>query len=497
MRLVCLVSLLATTSAIKDTKIRTRAIDYGSIPTTVDYVPPGGFPDTTWSDPSNWVEIDVTENSLPADDDSIDASVAIAAILDTVSISSRRVLVFPAGIYYFNSTLKIRSSNVILRGAGLSKTTFLITANGSADAEIRFDGSWAAEGRPVNGSVSPGATSVNVSDASDIEVGQVVQLYLKAGRQAWGTFIESQLLLVKSVSGNRLTFDFPVGLTYSEEKEPYLRPMNALFNVGVEGIRIERVYEPEAQDVSNVAFRMASNTFYTDNHSINSGRSHVDIALVLGMVVERNYVHGFYINKGGYGYGFNVHLSTGVRVTDNKSWDLRHHILLQQGANHNVISYNSIEEPWQSYNDMAFHASYAYFNLIEGNIFYEGYADNSHDNADQVDLHATGPGNVWLRNKVQNCIFSANNETQKQTAVGNVIYDKMISVGESHFTGANYLAGDTQWGNLSSGAVIPASLYSVETPSFFGSSAYPPFGFQVDGWGHSNTVPAGNRTRPS
>lgn len=143
MRLVCLVSLLATTSATKDTKIRTRAIDYGSIPTTgaypllpicvfspahiqssVDYVPPGGFPDTTWSDPSNWgetilqwlqtedfiasaVEIDVTENSLPADDDSIDASVAIAAILDTVSISSRRVLVFPAGIYYFNSTLKI------------------------------------------------------------------------------------------------------------------------------------------------------------------------------------------------------------------------------------------------------------------------------------------------------------------------------------------------------------------------------------------------------
>ncbi len=60
----------------------------------------------------------------------------------------------------------------------------------------------------------------------------MVQLYLKAGRQAWGTFIESQLLLVKSVSGNRLTFDFPVGLTYSEEKEPYLRPMDALFNVG-------------------------------------------------------------------------------------------------------------------------------------------------------------------------------------------------------------------------------------------------------------------------
>ncbi|KAK0497827.1 pectin lyase fold/virulence factor [Armillaria luteobubalina] len=457
MRLVCLVSLLATASAINDTEIRTRAIDYGSIPTTGDYVPPGGFPDTTWSDPSDWVEIDVTDNGLPADDDSIDASVVIANILNTVSTSSRRVLVFPAGIYYFNSTLKIQSSDVILRGAGLSKTTFLITANGSADAEIRFDGSWAAEGRPVNGSVSPGATSVNVSDASDIKAGQVVQLYLNAGRQA-------------------LTFDFPVGLTYSEEKKPHVRPMNALFNVGVEGIRIERVNEPEAQDVNNIAFRMASNVFYTDNHSINSGRSHADIALVLGMVVERNYVHGFYINKGGYGYGFNVHLSTGVRVTDNKTWDLRHHILLQQGANHNVISYNAIEEPWQSYNDMAFHASYAYFNLIEGNVFYEGYADNSHDDADQVDLHATGPGNTWLRNKVQNCIFSANNETQKQTAVGNVIYDKMISVGESHFTGANYLAGHTQWGNLSSSAVIPASLYSAETPSFFGSSAYPPFG---------------------
>ncbi len=53
------------------------------------------------------VEIDVTENSLPADDDSIDASVVITDILDTVSTSSRRMLVFPAGIYYFNSTLKI------------------------------------------------------------------------------------------------------------------------------------------------------------------------------------------------------------------------------------------------------------------------------------------------------------------------------------------------------------------------------------------------------
>ncbi|KAK0463054.1 pectin lyase fold/virulence factor [Desarmillaria tabescens] len=389
MRLVCLVSLLATAAAstIKHAKIRTRAIDdYGNIPTTSDYVPPGGFPDTTWSDPSDWVEIDVTKNSLPVDYDSIDASVAIADILDTVSTSSRRVLVFPAGTYYFNSTLKIRSSDVILRGAGLSKTTFLITANGSANAEIRFDGSWTAEGRPVDGSVSPGATSVNVSDASDIEVGQMVQLYLNAGRQAWGTFIESQLLLVKSVSGNRLTFDFPVDLTYSEKKEPYIRPIDALFNVGglhIEGVRIERVNEPAAQDVSNVAFRMASNVFDTDNHSINSGRSHADIALVLGMVVERNYAHGFYINKGGYGYGFNVHLSTGVRVTDNKTWDLRHHILLQQGANHNVISYNAIEEPWQSYNDMAFHASYAYFNLIEGNTFYEDCADNSHDNADQ------------------------------------------------------------------------------------------------------------------
>ncbi|KAK0213565.1 hypothetical protein IW262DRAFT_1466877 [Armillaria fumosa] len=464
MRLVCLVSLLATASAIKDTKIRTRGIDYSNIPTTGDYVPPGGFPDTTWDLIVSAVEIDVTDNSLPADDDSIDASVVIADILDTGSTSSRHMLVFPAGIYYFNSTLKIQSSDVILRGAGLSKTTFLITANGSVDAEIRFDGSWAAEGRPVNGSVSPGATSVNVSDASDIKVGQVVQLYLNAGRQAWGTFIESQLLLVKSVSGNRLAFDFPVGLTYSEEKEP---SKHMVFIV--EGIRIERVNEPEAQDVSNVASRIASNVFYTDNHSINSGRSHADIALVLGMVVERNYVHGFYINKGGYGYGFNVHLSTGLRVTDNKTWDLRHHILLQQGANHN----RNLGSPTTTWRSMPHDA---YFNLIEGNIFYEGYADNSHDDADQVDLHATGPGNVWLRNKVQNCIFSANNETQKQTAVGNVIYDKMISVGESHFTGANYLAGVTQWGNLSSSAVIPASLYSAETPSFFGSSAYPPFG---------------------
>jgi hypothetical protein len=461
----------------------------GGIPPAI--LPPAGWQPYYPVDPGGWRTLDVTANGLPANSPSVDAAAALHALI--ARTSGRRVLYFPAGTYYFKTTLKITVGDIILRGAGASRTTLRIAAAGAANAELRFEGSPTGPSVPVVGDVNSGDTRVTVTDARSFAVGDVVHLHLAQGRVAYSVPTVGQLCRITAISGNSVSLDMKNGMPLPAGNKPTLRKLRPLRNIGVAQLRIERTAGPTVENVNNLVFRCTQNAYVTDVESVKSGRGHISIEWTRDAYVARTFLHDSFVKElGGYAYGVNVHsASTRVYVVNNKMWDLRHHVVLQMGANHCVVAYNSLEAPYLSYNDCALHANFAFMNLFEGNFMREGYADNSKAGS----MSATGPYNTWFRNHASGKVGSINGETRRQNVIGNIVGALTLS-GAYNWAGANLVAGSVQWGALNSGSSLPPSLYVANPPTFIQSRSWPVFGPGVPGWGGSTKLPATVRQRP-
>ena len=295
----------------------------------------------------------------------------------------------------------------------------------SQNVQITFSGEVSGSPISVVGSPAPGDNIIIVSDASTLNVGDIIQLYaeyppLENRGLAWGDCrIYGQFLKIIDKNGETLMLDMKIGLPYDSSYKPKVQKYNMLSNIGFEKIKIIRDNQTDDEKKSNVYFRYVYNSFISDNEMKYAPRNHIGINNSKDIVVERNYLHDTFItNAGGSGYGVLVIASTGCRITDNKTANLRHHIILHTGANHNVVSYNSLEPSYYSYNDLSLHAVYPYMNLIEGNTFYEGYADNSKESTGVEE--SSGPYNTWFRN------FSVGvgilqSTTDKQNILGNYL----------------------------------------------------------------------------
>lgn len=478
------------------------AQNYGSIPQ--DRIPPAGWEDTQWVDPKGWQTLNVSQLGLRPNDPSVDAAVALKNLVEK-STSGRRILYFPPGIYYFKTSLRLGVGDLIIQGAGRDATIFRIISPGDqlAQIEIGIDRATAiGPALPLTADVASGAQTVTVSDASSLAVDQFIML----GKPptVWEGPTYSQIFKIIGKSGNTLTLDMKVGLTYPVSAGSSVRKINMLQNVGFEQLKVERTNgwtsDPYTiQDAGNLVLTGVYNGFLRDLESELSIRHHLQVDWSRNVVVERNSLYGTREKTtGGWGYGVGMNWSTRIRVTDNKTWDLRHQIILQTGSNHCVVSYNSIESP-TDYNDLALHATHAYMNLFEGNRFTESYADNS--KAGQTDKHATGPGNTWFRNAASGKVGSENNATYRQNVIGNVV-GALIDGGDyakfQHYFGANRVNGTDSWRELSSTSTLPASLYLTQKPAFLGGKSWPLFGPGVSSnWGVSNTLPAADRARPT
>lgn len=459
--------------------------DYGSL--SEARFPSSGWSAVHWDDPGGWTEVDVTTAGI--NPGAGDVSGPLEDLINDASVPT--IFYFPPGAYTLSGPLELKSDNVILRGAGPDQTQILL--DGSSNSGIRFLG-WDYDPIDVLSSVEEGGTVLSLASTEDLSVGDLIEVSQEIPEwdAEWGMRSWGQIVFITNISGNQITIDLPLSLGLDGTARPEVQRIRAIKNVGIEDLYVERKQYKES---SNIEFRSVYNAFVRNVESYNAVKFHAFVYRSRQIEISGNYFHDAQnYGTGGHGYGVNLeNLSTNILVTDNIFKNLRHHILVQTGTNHSVISYNYNVDLVELV-DLSLHGHYSNNNLYEGNVvWWVGFADF---------WGQLGPKNTLYRNQVQG---------KKEGGEGVVIYDNSdwqnvlgndllrgstleqdADVDELYAEG-NVIGGVAQWNTLSGSATLPSSLYLESPPSFWPSDmAWPPYGPDVSG-STLNRIPAMDR----
>lgn len=376
------------------------------------------------------------------------------------------VIYFPAGTYFFNTSVSIARDSIILRGAGADSTKLHFNLSGTLDNLISISGGITADTAVVTATAARGTQTISVSSAAKFQTGDWVRLSMNdaaymASTWAYGSL--AQTAQVTAINGNTITLRSPARFTYVLANAPVLRRISPLKAVGIECLAIKRLDSTAGQS-SNIVFCSAVNCWINGIESDSANFAHVQIDQSSNIEVTNSFFHGaFGYGGGGQGYGVLLQYGTGeCKVESNCFRHLRHSMLLQAGANGNVIAYNYSTQPFwtepnlpdSSAGEIVLHGNFPHFNLIEGNFIGNIVIDDSHG--------INGPLNTFLRNRASGygLFMNFSPATDSQQFIGNELTN--TSVGFNFIQGkGHFLYGNNYRGSITSGsASIPdTSLY--------------------------------------
>lgn len=419
------------------------------------------------------------EHQLDNDD------LALQKILDTHQEESL-VIYFPAGTYHFSQSIHL-GNQVVLQGASPEETTLTFDLGGAGHA-IEIKGQRQSTEMDVIHGIHKEDRYIDLNTIKDLSVGDLIYLFEEDEElitSSWAKNTTGQLLLIESVlDEKKIQVKSPVRRNYTLDKNPRITIISPAHFSGVENLAIERLDQTVSQ-TSNIYFEYATNCYVRCVKSIRTNFAHVDVRYSTNLEISGgHFFDGFDHGGGGKAYGVMLQFGTGeCLVTNNSFAHLRHSLILQAGANGNVLSYNHSVDPFwtgvllpaDSAGDLVLHGNYPYANLFEGNSVQQIVIDQSHG--------INGPENTFFRNRAANYgIFMNNNPASDgQNFIGNEITSQRA------LTGLYLLAGDGhyEYGNNHQGRVTPAntgtqleaSLYLESTPSFYQEhSSWPPIG---------------------
>lgn len=499
----CLHNLL-TTLLIAALCPQASAQNYGDLPAS--RFPPAGWNDVTQFNHASWVELDITEagdvgsNAIPPNSSTTDAAAKIEAIV--ASLAQPAILYFPAGTYYLASDLEIAKSNVILKGDGQGLSVLRISAAPSANAEVRFSGTGLDDEITV---LTPfparGDDEVTVADASGIAVGDVVYIYDKGKGFTFDTYHYGQLAKVAAKAGSTLTLDMPLGIDFFND--PNLREVHAIRNVAVESLTIERATHASDAATNNLEFSFADTVYVHDVEVAWLERGGISAIFSIDVSIKRNRVHdAFSYGDGGQAYGIHLtQLTTRCSVADNKVFNLRHHIIVNRGANHCAIAFNSTEGLYKgTTGDLNVHGFSPHNNLWESNygsmLKWDGRSEPN--TGESSGLYITGYRNMLEDSVVVSTPAGPGNTPYEYpTLIGNIAQSAAIQTGFTDpFVGAQRIDGTISWGDADSGWTYPASLFRSTKPALLDGTPWPVFGPGAGSdFGSSNSLPATDRSR--
>jgi hypothetical protein len=180
---------------------------------------------------------------------------------------------------------------------------------------------------------------------------------------------------------------------------------------------------------------------------------------VIGCEISAAHDYG----NGGKAYGITLQFGTSdCLVMGNKLNDLRHSIVLQAGANGNVIFKNSSDNPYwsdvrlpeDSAGDIVLHGNYVYANLFEANMCQTIVVDNSHGR--------NGPDNIFFMNLVNGYGIIVHRKSPGQAFINNEIAPNKWPKGRYRVKGKQY-----EIYNSVKGKIKPKKSQKLDKKSFW------------------------------
>lgn len=324
--------------------------------------------------------------------------------------ASGAILQIPAGTFYINSTLRLKSLQV-LRGEGPERTKLIFTR--SLNQAIEIGGGYPGLELAVY-DAKKRSSQLTVRSHSSLRAGRFALLN-EAGSAS------SQVIKIVSLhsSGTRTSLELEEPLNASFTANATLQTFDAAEQAGIENLTLD-VASDSVKIGDMVLLRSAANSWMRNVVSRRAFSAHVFTRQSYHCEIRDSVFDdatGHHDGKQGYGIDL-ANSTTSCLVENNALRRLRHSILLQEGANGNVVALNHSAEPRHTNfarggpGDISFHGS-ANANLIEANV------------VERIHIGDAGPvgsGNVVLRNCLTSGPLTLENVPVMQYLAGNAMY---------------------------------------------------------------------------
>lgn len=284
---------------------------------------------------------------------------------------------------------------------------------------------------------------------------------------SWAYHSTGQIFQILQINGDSLLLNKPLRRSYIGNNLPVIYKLIPRHQVHIKCIKIERVDTTTSQS-SNIYINSAADCSISGIESYYCNFAHIDILNSIRISVENSFFKdAFSYGSGGKGYGIMLQSTSGdCFIHQNNFEHLRHSMILQSGANGNVLAYNySIDPYWtetflpsNSAGDLVLHGNYVYMNLVESNVVQNIVIDNSHG--------INGPFNTFYRNRAElyGIFMNTSPASNGQNFIGNQVTNT-----SSPYLGLYALQGSNhfEYGNMIKGNVIPIGTNEPNDTTMF------------------------------
>ncbi len=374
---------------------------------------------------------------------------------------------FPSGTYRFEETIVLNSHTSLL---GDGRATILQFEQMDSDL-IRIRGTVLSDRRYRFHDALQRGDSLLILEAEQ-DFSQVQSQYLWVNNNDldkvhndWAINSTGQILELDSVNGDSLWIAYPLRRDY-DTTELILREVRPAENVQIRCLSLQN-NSPSSSQRRNIDLRWAVRCKISGVHSERCNFAHVALSFSHGCLVQKSHmVDGHDYGGGGRAYGVVLQMGSGQNhIYDNVLEHLRHSILLQAGANGNVIAYNYSFDPfWEqaglpddSAGELVLHGNWPYLNLFESNLIQNIVIDDSHGR--------NGPHNTFFRNRAEGfgIFMNFNPPSDGQNFVGNEVTSTEFLKGLYFLQGEDHF----EWGNSVQGDITPSGTDSLLTASLY------------------------------